>query len=337
MEQSTFIIAELSGNHNGSLEVAKDTIMAIKESGADAVKLQTYTADTLTLNSDKPYFQIKDGSIWDGRTAYDVFSKAYTPWEWHKELFELADDLGLVCFSSPFDKSSVDFLETLNNPIYKIASPEIVDIPLIEYVASKGKPIIMSTGIATLEDIELAIKTCKNVGNHDITILKCTTAYPTPLEEVNLKTIPTLKDVFDVKVGLSDHTLGSTVPIASVVLGAEVIEKHFILNKNIGGEDCEFSMEAPAFKEMVSAIRDVEKALGSKAYRLSDKSQTSRKFARSLFISSNIKKGEVFTEENIKSVRPGNGLHPKYLKDILGKVAKENLEFGEPLKFENIL
>ena len=336
MDKPTFIIAELSGNHNGSLKVAKDTIRAIKDSGADAVKLQTYTADILTLKSDKQYFRINDGSLWDGRTMHDVFTKAYTPWEWHKELFDLAKELGLVCFSSPFDKSSVDFLEELGNPIYKIASPEIVDIPLIEYVASKGKPVIISTGIATLADIELAIEACHKVGNNDITILKCTTAYPTPLEEVNLNSIPTLKNMFNIKVGLSDHTLGSTVPIASVVLGAEVIEKHFILDKSIGGEDCEFSMEAPVFKEMVNAIRDVEKALGFKAYKLSDKSQKSRKFARSLFISSNIKKGEIFTEDNIRSVRPGNGLHPKYLKNILGKVAKEDLEFGEPLRFENI-
>lgn len=333
----TFIIAELSGNHNGSLAVAKDTIRAIKASGADAVKLQTYTPDTITLKSDKSYFTIKDGSIWDGRMAYDVFSKAYTPWEWHKELFDLAHELGLVCFSAPFDKTAVDFLETLDNPIYKIASPEIVDIPLIEYAASKGKPMMISTGIATLEDIDLAIQACKNVGNNDITILKCTTAYPTPLNEVNLNTIPTLRKTFNVKVGLSDHTLGSTVPIASVVLGAEVIEKHFILDKSVGGEDCEFSMEASAFTEMVKSIRDVKEALGSEEYKLSAKSKKSKKFSRSLFISANIKKGELFTEKNIRSVRPGDGMHPKYLKEILGLKAKENLEFGEPLREKNIL
>ncbi len=337
MNKSTFIIAELSGNHNGSLKVAKDTIRAIKDSGADAVKLQTYTPDTITLKSDKPYFQIKDGGIWSGRTAYDVFSKAYTPWEWHKELFELSESIGLVCFSAPFDKSSVDFLETLNNPIYKIASPEIVDIPLIEYVAKKKKPMIISTGIATLTDIELAIKTCKEAGNDDITLLKCTTAYPTPLEEVNLNTIPILKDMFGVKIGLSDHTLGSTVPIAAVALGAKVIEKHFILDKSIGGEDCEFSMEALEFKKMVQSVRDAEKSLGSKAYRLSENAQKSKKFSRSLFISKDIKKDEKLSLKNIKSVRPGDGIHPKYLKDILGKTAKKDLEFGEPLKFEDIL
>lgn len=336
MAKKTFIIAELSGNHNGNLEVAKQTIRAIKDSGADAVKLQTYTPDILTLKSDKSYFRINDESIWSGRTMYDVFSKAYTPWEWHKELFDLARELDLICFSSPFDKSSVDFLETLGNPIYKIASPEIVDIPLIRYVASKGKPIIISTGIAELADIELAIKTCRDVGNNDITILKCTTAYPTPLEEVNLNSIPMIRDLFNVKVGLSDHTLGINIPIASIVLGAEVIEKHFILDKGIGGEDSEFSIEAQDFKIMVDAIRGVEKALGNKSYELTTKAKKSREFARSLFISKDIKQGEVFTEENVKSVRPGYGLHPKYFDDILGKRAKKNLEFGEPLQFEDV-
>ena len=336
MKKNTFIIAELSGNHNGSLGIARETIEAIKKSGADAVKLQTYTPDTLTLKSDKSYFQINDGSIWNGRTSYDVFSKAFTPWEWHEELFELANELGLVCFSSPFDKSAVDFLEKLNNPIYKIASPEIVDIPLIEYVASKGKPIIMSTGIATLKDIELAIETCRKVGNNDITILKCTTAYPTPLEEVNLNAIPTLKNVFDVKVGLSDHTIGATVPIASVVLGAEVIEKHFILDKSIGGADADFSMDKKEFKDMIKAIRDVEKLLGKVDYSMTEKRKSSRRFSRSLYVAQDIKKGDIFTEKNIRSVRPGYGIHPKYLKDILGKISSKKYFFGDRLVIKEL-
>ena len=335
-KKSVFIIAEMSGNHNGDLEVAKETIRAIKASGADAVKLQTYTADTLTLKSNAPYFKINDGSIWNGRTLYDVFEKAHTPWAWHEELFDLAQELDLICFSSPFDQSSVDFLEALNNPIYKIASPEIVDIPLIEYTASKQKPMIISTGIATLADIEEAIAACKRVGNDDITILKCTTAYPTPMDEVNLLTIPSIKEMFDVKVGLSDHTIGATVPIASVVLGAEVIEKHFILDRNIGGEDASFSMESEDFKAMVSAVRDVEKALGSQAYVLSEKSQKGRQFARSLFVAEDIKKGDLITKQNVRSVRPGNGLAPKYLKELLGKEVQKDVKMGTPVSWDMI-
>ncbi len=251
-------------------------------------------------------------------------------------MFDLAHDLDLVCFSSPFDKSSVDFLESLNNPIYKIASPEITDIPLIEYVASKQKPIIISTGIATLDDIDLAIQTCRSVGNNDITVLKCTSAYPTPLDEVNLNTIPLLRDMFNVKVGLSDHTIGASVPIGAVALGARVIEKHFILNKSIGGEDCEFSMESKDFTEMVKSIREIEKALGNKNYQLSDKAIKSRNFSRSLFISKDIKKGEIFTSDNIRSVRPGYGLHPKYLNDILGKKATQDITFATALKWQYI-
>jgi pseudaminic acid synthase len=334
---NTFIIAELSGNHNGSLDIAKKTIKAIKDSGADAVKLQTYTANTITLNSNKKYFTVNDNSIWQGRKAYDIYDKAHTPWHWHKELFNLANKLDLICFSSPFDFSSVDFLEKLNCPIYKIASPEIVDIPLIKYVASKHKPIILSTGIATLEDIQLAIKTCHNENNYDITLLKCTSAYPTPMEEVNLRNIQTLKNLFNVKIGISDHTLGSSVPIASIALGAEVIEKHFILDKDIGGEDSSFSMEYKEFKYMVNEIRNIEKALGTSKYTLSQKALKSKKFQRSLFVVKDIKKGEIFTTKNIKSVRPADGLEPKYYYDILGKKASKNLEFADPLKEEDII
>ena len=256
----TFIIAEMSANHNHRKEIAIDTIRAAKKAGADAIKIQTYTADTLTLDCNKPDFVCGKG-LWEGETLYNLYKKAYTPWEWHEEIFRIAKEEGLVCFSTPFDKTAIDFLESLNNPIYKIASFEITDIPLIKYIASKHKPIILSTGIATLEDIELAVKTIRSEQNDDITLLKCTSAYPAPIEDANLQTIPDMKQRFGVKVGLSDHTMGSIVPVTAVALGAEVVEKHFIIDKNIGGPDAAFSMEADEFKRMVDDIRNVEKAL----------------------------------------------------------------------------
>lgn len=334
---STFIIAELSANHNQDISIAKETIYAMKDSGADAVKLQTYTPDTLTIDCDNDYFQIRQRSLWDGQTLYKLYKRAYTPWEWHYELKELADKLGLVFFSTPFDKTAVDFLENLNVPIYKIASFEITDIPLIEYVSSKKKPVIISTGIATLEDIELAVATCRNNGCENITLLKCTSAYPAPIEEANLSTIPDMAKRFNVKVGLSDHTLGISVPIAAVALGATMIEKHFILDKNLGGPDASFSLEPKEFAEMAKAIRDVEKAIGQVSYDISKNVQKNRIFARSLFVVSDIKKGEVITESNVKSIRPGYGLHPKYFKDILGKKVKKTIHRGEPIKLENII
>jgi pseudaminic acid synthase len=331
----TFIIAELSANHGHKLEVAVETIKAAKRAGADAIKLQTYTADTLTIDCDNEYFTIKEG-LWKGRTLYDLYKEAYTPWEWHEELFRVAKEEGLICFSTPFDKSAVDFLEELNNSIYKIASFEIQDIPLIEYAASKGKPMIMSTGIAELEDIELAVKTCRDAGNNDITLLKCTSSYPAPIEEANLATIPDLKKRFGVKVGLSDHTLGIVAPVVAVTLGARVIEKHFILDKSIGGPDSSFSLDEKEFTEMVAAVRQAEKAVGEVSYKLTEKVKASRKFARSLFVVKNIKKGEMFTEENVRSIRPGYGLHPKYLKEVVGKVAKKDIEKGTPLGWKLI-
>ncbi len=333
---NVFIIAELSANHNQDINIAKETIYAMKESGADAVKLQTYTPDTLTIDCDNEYFQIKQGTLWDGQTLYNLYKQAYTPWEWHFELKELAEKLGLVFFSTPFDKTAVDFLEKLNVPIYKIASFEITDIPLIEYVASKGKPMIISTGISTFEDIELAVNTCKQSGCQDITLLKCTSAYPAPLEEANLLTIPDMKKRFGVKVGLSDHTLGISVPIAAVALGAEVIEKHFILDKKIGGPDAEFSLEPKEFADMVKSIREVELALGEVNYELSPKVEKSRIFARSLFAVEDIREGEVFTEKNIRSIRPGFGLHPKYYKSLLGKKSKRVIKRGEPIREEDL-
>jgi len=332
--KNVFIIAELSANHNQDFDIAIKTIKAAKGAGADAIKLQTYTADTITLESDKEYFKVKQGTIWDGTTLYKLYQKAYTPWEWQPKLKKYAEDLGLVCFSSPFDKSSVDFLSNLNVPAFKVASFEITDIPLIEYIASKNKPVIISTGIATLADIEEAVNACRRMGNNDIALLKCTSSYPAPIEEANLLTIPHLKDTFKVVPGLSDHTIGHSVAVASVALGARIIEKHFILDRSIGGPDSAFSMEPKEFREMVKAVREVEKALGEVNYNLTPKVEKSKIFARSLFVVEDVKAGEVITEGNVRSIRPGNGLHPKYYKDILGKKFRKNIERGTPLSWE---
>lgn len=327
-----FIIAELSANHNQNYKLAVESIKAIKKTGADAIKLQTYTPDTITLKSNKKYFQIKQGTIWDGTTLYKLYGKAYTPWEWQPDLKKIANDLGLSLFSSPFDFSAVDFLEKIDMPAYKIASYEITDIPLIEYVASKGKPVIISTGIAYMNDIKAAIRACLRKGNRKIALLKCTSAYPTPFDEINLNTIPDLKKKFGTIVGLSDHSLGISVPIASTVLGAKIIEKHFILDRKLGGPDASFSLEPYEFTQMVKSVREVEKALGRSNYKLSNKIIKAREHSRSLFVVRNIKRGELFTTENVKSIRPGYGLHPKYLKNVIGKKAKTNIERGEPLK-----
>jgi pseudaminic acid synthase len=330
----TFIIAELSANHNQNKQIAIDTIIAAKKAGADAIKFQTYTPDTLTIDCDNEYFKIGHGTLWDGKTLYSLYQEAYTPWEWHQELFEVAKANDLVCFSSPFDKTAVDFLENLNVPAYKIASFEIQDIPLIKYAASKGKPIIISTGIATLEDIELAVATCKSVGNNDIILLKCTSSYPAPLDLANLKTMVDLKTRFNVTVGLSDHTMGNIAPIVATALGAKVIEKHFILDKSIGGPDAEFSLNPVEFAQMVQEVRMAESALGITTYELSEKVEKNRKFARSLFVVKDVKIGEKFTPENVRSIRPGYGLHPKYYEEVIGKIAKENIEKGKPLSFK---
>jgi len=331
-QDNCFIIAELSANHGGDLEIAKETIRAAKRAGADAIKLQTYTADTITLNVKNDHFRIKQGTHWDGQYLYDLYTEASLSWEWHKPLFKVAEEEGLVCFSSPFDKTAVDFLETLNVPAYKIASFEITDIPLIEYVASKGKPVIISTGIAGIEDIELALATCRKAGNNDITLLQCTSAYPAAPEDANLLTIPDIKTRFNVTAGLSDHTLGIEAPVIAVALGAKVIEKHFILNRSIGGPDAHFSLDEKEFKQMVDAVRLAEKMMGKVDYELDSKKLKSREFSRSLFISEDVKKGEVLTEKNVRSVRPNYGLHPKYLKKVLGKKVNQDLKKGTPLK-----
>tara|TARA_Y100001970_G_scaffold159011_1_gene194497 strand:+ start:13211 stop:14221 length:1011 start_codon:yes stop_codon:yes gene_type:complete len=329
MKNKCFIIAELSANHGNDINIVLDTVRAVKRSGADAIKIQTYKADTITIDSNKNDFIIEGGTIWDGKTLYNLYKEASLPWEWHKKIFDLAKELDMICFSSPFDNSAVDFLETLNNPIYKIASFEITDIPLIEYIAKKGKPIIISTGIADFEDIKLAIDTCKKVGNYDITLLKCTSSYPAPVEEADLIMIKRFVKDFKVKVGLSDHTLGIIVPITAVAMGATVIEKHFILNKNIGGPDSSFSLDENEFTQMVKAVRIAEKSIGVEKYDLTLKQKDSRRFSRSLYAIKDIKKGERFTEKNIKSIRPGYGLHPKFYGQILGSISKLDIEKGD--------
>ena len=326
-----FIVAELSANHNQDFSVAVKTIKAMSEAGADAVKLQTYTPDTMTIDCDNKYFIIKHGTIWDGKTFYGLYKEAYLPWEWQHDLKKVAEESGLVCFSTPFDRSAVDFLETMNVPCYKIASFEITDIPLIEYVSSKGKPVIISTGIAELDDIMEAVNACRNMGNNSIVLLKCTSSYPAPYEEINLKTIQDMAIRFKCTVGLSDHTLGISVPIAAVAMGARMIEKHFILDRKLGGPDATFSLEPEEFKQMVKAVREVEKAVGKISYTLTEKMKKSREFSRSLFAVKDIEKDEYFTEYNVKSIRPGYGLQPKYLKNILGKRAKKSIKKGTPL------
>lgn len=334
MENKTFIIAELSANHNHKKEIALESIKAAKEAGADAVKIQTYTADTLTLNCDNEYFQIKQGTLWDGTTLYKLYQQAYTPWEWHQELFDYAKSLDIPLFSTPFDKTAVDFLERLNNPIIKIASFELVDTPLIEYAARKGHPMIMSTGIATMEEIQDAVDACHKAGNEDITLLKCTSSYPAPLNEANLMTIPDMAQRFGCKVGLSDHSTGNVAACTAVALGARVIEKHFIIDRSIGGPDAAFSMQKDEFAEMVKRIRETEECLGQVSYELSDKMKKNRKFSRSLFACKSIKKGETFTENNIRSVRPGDGCSPKYLNELLGKKSEKDYNFGEPILYK---
>ena len=330
-----FIIAELSANHNGSIETAIETIRAAKRAGADCIKFQTYTAETITINSKKEDFLIK-GTIWEGRNLYELYQEAYTPWDWHEELFRVAKEEGLIFFSSPFDKTAVDFLENLNVPAYKIASFEITDIPLIEYVASKGKPVILSTGIAGLDDIELALDACKRMGNNDIALLKCTSSYPAPINEANMCMVKNLAERFEVISGLSDHTMGSTVPVVATCFGAKIIEKHFILDRSIGGPDASFSMNEVEFTAMVKAVREAESAIGKIDYTLTEKQSKGRDFSRSLYVVEDVKKGELVTEQNVKSIRPGFGLHPKHLSFVLNKKFNNNFERGTRLDLSYI-
>ena len=335
--KNVFIVAELSANHNQSLDIAIETIKAAKRAGADAIKLQTYTPETMTLDLDSKEFIINNGSIWDGQKFYDLYKEAHTPWEWHKHLFETASNEGLICFSSPFDRSSVDFLEELGNPIYKVASFEITDLPLIEYIASKGKPIILSTGIALKSEITDALKTIQNVGSNEVAILKCTSSYPAPPEEANLIMIREFAKEFNVITGLSDHTLGIEIPIVATALGARIIEKHFILDKNLGGPDASFSLDEEEFSQMVRGIRMAEASIGKKDYKLTEKQQNSRYFSRSLYAVKPIAKGEKFTLQNVKSLRPNNGLSPRYLKTIINKRATCNIQIGEPLNQKHFI
>jgi N-acetylneuraminate synthase/pseudaminic acid synthase len=331
-----FIVAEMSANHCGDKEIAKKIITAAKDCGADAVKLQTYTADTLTLDCDNEIFHTTPGSLWEGTTMYKLYQQAQTPWEWHGGLKAFADSIGIELFSSPFDYSAVDFLESILVTRYKIASPEAMDYPLIAYAAKFGKPMIISTGMVSLEEIQCAVDTCKKIGNNDITLLKCTSEYPAPLKHMNLKTIPDLISRFapqGVKVGLSDHSMRIEPVVAAVALGAVMIEKHFTLDRSLGGVDSGFSLNLEEFREMVQAIRNTEKVLGSPCYQPDG---VRKRGARSLFVTKNIKAGQIFTPKNVRSIRPSNGLHPKYYKIVLGKTAVCDIPFGTPLAFEHI-
>ena len=330
--KKVFIIAELSANHGGDIQIALDTIYAAKEAGADAIKLQTYTADTLTIDCRKEDFIIKSGTLWDNKNFYELYKEAYTPWQWHEELFKYARSLDLEVFSSPFSKEAVDFLEQFNPCAYKIASFEITDYELIKYTAKKQKPIIISTGIAKIDEILDVVEICKKVGNNDIALLKCTSAYPAPLEDANLRTISNMKETFGVEVGFSDHTLGIVAPVVAVSLGARIIEKHFILDKSIKSADNQFSLDKKEFSQMVKAVRDAEKLIGEVNYI----PKNGRNFARSLYVVKDIPKNGIITEENVRSIRPGYGLHPKYLPQILGKRVNKDLKKGDRMDLRYI-
>lgn len=331
-----YIVAELSANHNQDFERAVQIVHAAKEAGADAVKLQTYTPDTITISSDRECFRIGGGTLWDGRTLYELYGEAYTPWDWQPRLKQVANAIGLDLFSSPFDATAVDFLETMKVSAYKLASCELVDLPLIEKIARTGKPLIISTGMATVEEIEEAIATARRAGARQIALLKCTSAYPAPAEEMNLRTIPELARRFGVPVGLSDHTKGIAVPVAAVALGACVIEKHLTLSRSLGGPDAEFSLEPQEFREMVEAVRVAEKALGSVHFGSTPHEESSLRFRRSLFVVRDMKQGEMFSASNVRSIRPGQGLHTRYLAQVLGRRAAGPIERGTPLSWDLI-
>jgi len=327
----TYIVAELSANHNQSFDQAVRIIHAAKDAGADAVKLQTYTADTITLRSNKECSRISGGTLWDGRTLHDLYQEAFTPWEWQPKLKEIADELGMHLFSSAFDDSAVDFLEQMNVPAHKVASFELVDIGLIQKMARTGKPLIMSTGMASAEEISEAVEAARGAGATQIALLKCTSAYPALPEEANLLTIPELARRFHCPVGLSDHTMGIAVPVVAVALGACIIEKHLCLRRADGGPDGAFSLEPEEFKAMVEAVRTAEKALGSVQFASGPREANSRKFRRSLFVVEDMKKGELFTKQNVRSIRPADGLHPRHFNEVLGKRAASDVERGTPL------
>lgn len=328
--EPVYVIAEMSANHNHNFDQAVQIIQAAKDAGADAIKLQTYTPDTLTIDCDNEYFQIKE-TIWKGRTLHDLYGEAYTPWEWQPKLKTIAKELGLDLFSSPFDETAVDFLEDIGVPAYKVASFEIVDVPLIRRIAQTGKPIIMSTGMASLAEIDEAVRTARNAGATQLALLKCTSAYPSPPEAMNLRTIPHLASAFDTPVGLSDHTRGTAVPVAAVTLGACIIEKHFTLSRSIPGPDSAFSLEPDEFRTMVAAIRTAEAALGTVRYGTEQHEAKSQIFRRSLFVVQDIRAGELFNAQNVRSIRPGYGLPPRYMDEVIGRHAAQDIARGTPL------
>jgi pseudaminic acid synthase len=332
--QPAYVVAELSANHNQDFEQAVRLIQACKEAGADAVKVQTYTPDTITIRSDREYFQIRGGTIWDGRTLYDLYGEAYTPWAWQPKLKQVADDLKLDFFSSAFDSTAVDFLESMRVPAYKVASCELVDIPLLQRISRTGKPLIFSTGMAAIEEIEEAVQTARRAGAEQIALLRCTSAYPALPGEMNLRTIPELARRFEVPVGLSDHTMHIAVPVAAVALGACIIEKHFTLSRSSKGPDNSFSLEPSEFKAMVQAVRVAEESLGEIHFGLTDGEQRSRVFRRSLFVVQDVRQGQTFSAENIRSIRPGHGLHTRHLPQIVGQRASRDIERGTPLSWE---
>ena len=331
-----FIVAEMSANHNMDYGRAVEIIHQAKEAGADAVKIQTYTADTITIDCDKSWFQITQGTLWDGMTLHKLYEKAYTPWEWQPKLKEEAEKIGLAFFSAPFDHSAVDFLEEMKVPCYKIASFELNDIPMLRKVAKLGKPILIATGVAYEKDIRLAVETCREAGNDQVILLKCTSAYPAPPSDVNLKMIPAMAETYDCLTGLSDHTMGYQVAVGAAAIGAHVIEKHLTLRREDGGADAAFSMEPQEFRAMCESVRVVEQALGGETYALSEKQRREREHSRSLFVTKNIRAGEYFTPENMRSIRPGFGLHTKYFEEILGKRAVQDLEMGTPMRFSYV-
>ena len=333
----TYCIAEVSANHNQDYSNAVRIIEAAKDAGADAIKLQTYTPDTITIPSKQDHFRVVGGTLWDGRSLYDLYAEAYTPWDWQPKLKQIANDLGMDLFSSAFDETAVDFLEQIGVPAHKIASFELVDIPLIQKMASTGKPLIMSTGMASLEEIEEALAAAREAGARQIALLKCTSAYPAPPEEMNLRTISEMAKRFEIPVGLSDHTMGIAAPVAAVALGACIIEKHLTLSRSIPGPDSAFSLEPQEFKAMVDAVRTAEKALGQVYFGLGEHEQASQKFRRSLFVVENMQQGEIFTQKNVRSIRPGNGMHTRYLPQILGKKAACDIERGTPLNWNLII
>jgi pseudaminic acid synthase len=332
----TYVIAELSANHNQDFERAVRIVRAAKDAGADGVKLQTYTPDSITIRSDRECFRIRGGTLWDGRTLHDLYDDAYTPWEWQPKLKAVADELGIDLFSSAFDPTAVDFLEGMNVPLHKIASPELVDIPLIEQMARTGKPLILSTGMATLDEIEEAVSAARAAGNKQIALLRCTSAYPAPPEEMNLLSIPHLAERFGVPVGLSDHTAGIAVPVAAVALGASIIEKHLTLSRGDGGPDAAFSLEPAEFRSMIEAARTAERSLGKVQYGPSPHEQPSLAFRRSLFVVQDVMQGQPFTPENVRSIRPADGLHPRYLSQVVGQRATRDIKRGTPLSWEMV-